>query len=190
MMALGAGLCVWLKMRKDATANSSNHCYWGALKSLLGMPREFEFKDLDKAINNFDKKMKLGKGGFDEVYRGMLPGENKQVVVKRFSRGGTFAPNDFLKELTIINRLRHKNLIPLVGEFFLPALFHFVSLVTTQFRSNLSKSLVLTNSYVVLVVKRNSPFKAWRKNATWTFLEGVGLRLEDDALLFWKAKFS
>ncbi|XP_074579808.1 putative L-type lectin-domain containing receptor kinase S.5 [Curcuma longa] len=118
VMVLLAGIWMGLKVRKrrarDAAASSSS-AVLVALKSLPGMPREFEFNDLDKATNNFDEKMKLGKGGFGEVYRGVLPGENKQVAVKRFSRGGAFASNDFLKELTIINRLRHKNLVPLVG---------------------------------------------------------------------------
>ncbi|KAG6510695.1 probable L-type lectin-domain containing receptor kinase S.5 [Zingiber officinale] len=119
VMVLVAGLWVGLKVRKrtarDATSSYSSAMVLVALKRLPGTPREFEFKDLDKATNNFDEKMKLGKGGFGEVYRGVLPGENKQVAVKRFSRGGTSAPDDFLKELTIINRLRHKNLVPLVG---------------------------------------------------------------------------
>ncbi|URE27462.1 lectin-like protein kinase [Musa troglodytarum] len=52
--------------------------------------------------------MKLGKGGFGEVYRGVLTGENKEVAVKKFSRGNS-GQDDFLKELTIINRLRHKH---------------------------------------------------------------------------------
>ncbi|KAG6514406.1 hypothetical protein ZIOFF_024761 [Zingiber officinale] len=113
VMVLVAGLWVGLKVRKR-TARDATSSYSSAMR-LPGTPREFEFKDLDKATNNFDEKMKLGKGGFGEVYRGVLPGENKQVAVKRFSRGGTSAPDDFLKELTIINRLRHKNLVPLVG---------------------------------------------------------------------------
>ncbi|KAG6514408.1 hypothetical protein ZIOFF_024763 [Zingiber officinale] len=120
VMALGAGLFVWLKMRKrmprDEAVSSSSALVLGAeLKSLPGMLREFEFEDLDKATNNFHENMKLGQGGFGVVYRGVLPEENKEVAVKRFSREGTSAPNDFLKELTIINRLRHKNLVPLVG---------------------------------------------------------------------------
>ncbi|OVA00714.1 Protein kinase domain [Macleaya cordata] len=88
----------------------------GALKSLPGTPREFRFKDLKKATNNFDEKLKLGQGGFGVVYKGVLPNENTQVAVKKFSRDNLKeGKDDFLAELTIINRLRHKHLVRLVG---------------------------------------------------------------------------
>ncbi|KAI8019155.1 putative L-type lectin-domain containing receptor kinase S.5 [Camellia lanceoleosa] len=87
----------------------------GALKSLPGTPREFEFKDLKKATNNFDEKNKLGQGGYGVVYKGLLQNEDLEVAVKRFSRGDLKDQDDFLAELMIINRLRHKHLVRLLG---------------------------------------------------------------------------
>ncbi|XP_022759220.1 probable L-type lectin-domain containing receptor kinase S.5 [Durio zibethinus] len=86
----------------------------GALKSLPGTPREFRFKDLKKATNNFDDKHKLGQGGFGVVYKGLLQKENLEIAVKKFSRD-IKGKDDFLAELTIINRLRHKHLVRLLG---------------------------------------------------------------------------
>ncbi|KAK9129131.1 hypothetical protein Sjap_009618 [Stephania japonica] len=88
----------------------------GALKNLPGTPREFPFKELKKATDNFDEKNKLGQGGFGVVYKGVLPQQNLQVAVKKFSRDSIKGKDDFLAELTIINRLRHKHLVPLLGQ--------------------------------------------------------------------------
>ncbi|KAH6808005.1 hypothetical protein C2S51_029113 [Perilla frutescens var. frutescens] len=87
----------------------------GALRSLPGTPREFEFKDLKKATNSFDERNKLGQGGFGEVFRGLLVKENLEIAVKRFSRESIKGQDDFLAELTIINRLRHRHLVKLLG---------------------------------------------------------------------------
>ncbi|CAL9763857.1 unnamed protein product [Musa acuminata subsp. burmannicoides] len=113
-VALVVGLVVGLYMRRRKVSDDPSMLVAGTLKSLPGTPREFEFRELRKATNNFDEKMKLGQGGFGVVYRGVLQGENKEVAVKMFSRG-SHGQDDFLKELTIINRLRHKHLVPLVG---------------------------------------------------------------------------
>ncbi|KAK1306057.1 putative L-type lectin-domain containing receptor kinase S.5 [Acorus calamus] len=87
----------------------------GKLRSLPGMPREFRFVELKRATNNFDGKNKLGEGGFGIVYKGVLEKEKVEVAVKKFSREKLKGKDDFLAELTIINRLRHKHLVRLVG---------------------------------------------------------------------------
>lgn len=83
------------------------------LRTLPGTTREFEYKLLRKATNNFDEKMELGKGGYGVVYKGVIPEENTEVAVKKFSRQNM--EDDFLAEVSIINRLRHKHLVRLNG---------------------------------------------------------------------------
>jgi hypothetical protein len=121
--ALALGLLVGLyirKKRKKVGADPSavpNGTF--NLMSIPGMPKEFDFKELRKGTGNFDERMKLGQGGYGVVYRATVPGESRQsmeVAVKQFSGGNTKGQEDFLAELSIINRLRHRNLVKLVGE--------------------------------------------------------------------------
>ncbi|KAI8548075.1 hypothetical protein RHMOL_Rhmol07G0244400 [Rhododendron molle] len=101
--------------KKRSFAQSRYTILLGELKRLPGTPREFQFKDLKKATNNLDEKNKLGQGGLGVVYRGHLQDENLEVAVKWFSRETIKAQDDFLAELTVINRLRHKHLVRLLG---------------------------------------------------------------------------
>ncbi|PHT49755.1 hypothetical protein CQW23_09502 [Capsicum baccatum] len=100
---------------KQKRGDRSQSNILGALKSLPGMPRDFEFKELKKATNNFDEKNKLGEGGYGVVYKGNLVDEKLEIAVKWFSRESIKGEDDFLAELTIINRLRHKHLVKLLG---------------------------------------------------------------------------
>ncbi|KAF9667113.1 hypothetical protein SADUNF_Sadunf16G0299200 [Salix dunnii] len=111
-LLIGVGSLVFYLHKKRAASDPK---LLRALQSLPGMPREFPFKDLKKATYNFDEKHKLGQGGFGVVYKGMLPKENIQVAVKKFSRDNIKGQDDFLSELTVINRLRHKHLVRLLG---------------------------------------------------------------------------
>lgn len=103
------------RKKKREGGSFSDSQILGTLKSLPGTPREFKFQELKKATNNFDEKYKLGQGGYGVVYRGTLPKEELQVAVKMFSRDKMKSTDDFLAELTIINRLRHKHLVKLQG---------------------------------------------------------------------------
>ncbi|KAK4384001.1 putative L-type lectin-domain containing receptor kinase S.5 [Sesamum angolense] len=106
------GLGYYCHRRRVALSNPN---LVGALKSLPGMPREFEFRALKKATNGFDERHKLGQGGYGVVYRGVLVKEDMEIAVKWFSRESIKGQDDFLAELTIINRLRHKHLVKLLG---------------------------------------------------------------------------
>lgn len=75
------------------------------------MPGAFQYKDLQKATNNFDEKELLGRGGCGEVFKGYIANEDLEVAVKVFLKG----QDDFFSELTIINQLRHRHLVPLLG---------------------------------------------------------------------------
>ncbi|RCV31824.1 hypothetical protein SEVIR_6G216200v4 [Setaria viridis] len=123
--AVLAYVCV-AKRRKAAHGggDDSSAITGTMIRSLAGGPREFEYREIRKATNNFDEKMKLGQGGYGVVYRGVVVGDHTcpggagsavEVAVKKFSRANTQGQNDFLAELSIINRLRHKHLVRLVG---------------------------------------------------------------------------
>lgn len=90
------------------------------LSNLPGMPRGFAYDKLKKATRNFDERLRLGKGGYGMVYKGVLPADEARpeamdVAVKRFIRDDGKDVTDFLQEVDIINRLRHKNIVPLIG---------------------------------------------------------------------------
>lgn len=93
------------------------------MQRLPGVPRQVEFADIRKATDNFHESTRLGQGGFGAVYRCRLPaakkggGEFMEVAVKKFTGSNNRGYEDFLAEVSIINRLRHKNIVPLVGKF-------------------------------------------------------------------------
>ncbi|KAI4325716.1 hypothetical protein MLD38_031090 [Melastoma candidum] len=114
-LLIGSFILVCRRRRKRA-AESGEARLAGTLKNLPGNPREFSFKDLKRATDDFNEKNKLGHGGFGVVYRGVLPEEERtEIAVKRFSRDDMKCKDDFLAELVIINQLRHKHLVRLYG---------------------------------------------------------------------------
>ncbi|XP_057788965.1 L-type lectin-domain containing receptor kinase S.4-like isoform X2 [Salvia miltiorrhiza] len=78
-------------------------------------PHRFSYKELKKATRGFRDKGLLGFGGFGRVYKGTLPNSNTQVAVKQISHGSKQGLQEFVTEVAIIGRLRHRNLVPLQG---------------------------------------------------------------------------
>lgn len=78
-------------------------------------PRKFSYNALAKATSNFAQHEKLGEGGFGEVYKGFLKELNFYVAVKRVSRDSSQGIKEYASEVRIISRLRHKNLVQLIG---------------------------------------------------------------------------
>lgn len=78
-------------------------------------PHRFSFKDLFRATDGFKEKNLLGVGGFGKVYKGMLPKSKLDVAVKRVSHESRQGMKEFIAEVVSIGRLRHRNLVPLLG---------------------------------------------------------------------------
>ncbi|CAM8921956.1 unnamed protein product [Rhodiola kirilowii] len=78
-------------------------------------PRRFTYADLCRATNNFSDDRKLGEGGFGGVYRGLLSDSDTEVAVKRISKGSKQGKKEYISEVKIISRMRHRNLVQLIG---------------------------------------------------------------------------
>ncbi|KAK9284552.1 hypothetical protein L1049_023727 [Liquidambar formosana] len=78
-------------------------------------PRRFSYDDLVLATSNFSNQRKLGEGGFGGVYRGYLYDLNLTVAVKKISRGSKQGKKEYITEVKVISRLRHRNLVQLIG---------------------------------------------------------------------------
>ncbi|XP_038695365.1 L-type lectin-domain containing receptor kinase IX.1-like [Tripterygium wilfordii] len=78
-------------------------------------PRRFSYKDLASATKNFSSERKLGEGGFGAVYKGYLNDLSIPVAVKKISRGSKQGKREYITEIRVISRLRHPNLVQLIG---------------------------------------------------------------------------
>ncbi|MQL82199.1 hypothetical protein Taro_014687 [Colocasia esculenta] len=78
-------------------------------------PKMFPYRELARATRNFAPDMKLGRGGFGEVYKGFLRELGSDVAIKRVARDSRQGKKEYLAEVNIISRLRHRNLVQLAG---------------------------------------------------------------------------
>ncbi|KAL2453368.1 putative serine/threonine-protein kinase [Abeliophyllum distichum] len=73
-----------------------------------------QLNELEEATNNFDPSKELGDGGFGTVYYGVLA-DGRVVAVKRLYENNFKRVEQFMNEVEILTRLRHKNLVTLYG---------------------------------------------------------------------------
>ncbi|CAL4983387.1 unnamed protein product [Urochloa decumbens] len=78
-------------------------------------PRRFTYRQLSKATRGFSDDWKLGEGGFGSVYRGFLRDQGLHVAIKRVSKTSKQGRREYVSEVAIISRLRHRNLVQLLG---------------------------------------------------------------------------
>ncbi|KVI02333.1 Concanavalin A-like lectin/glucanase superfamily [Cynara cardunculus var. scolymus] len=77
-------------------------------------PREFSYRELKIATHGFHSSLIIGNGSFGTVYKAFLLTSGTTVAVKRSLRSHE-AKTEFFSELSVIARLRHKNLVQLLG---------------------------------------------------------------------------
>ncbi|KAL3717138.1 hypothetical protein ACJRO7_008682 [Eucalyptus globulus] len=78
-------------------------------------PYRFKYKDLYVATKGFRDQELLGAGGFGRVYRGVLSTSKTEIAVKRVSHESRQGMKEFIAEIISIGRLRHRNIVTLLG---------------------------------------------------------------------------
>ncbi|KAL2335341.1 hypothetical protein Fmac_016554 [Flemingia macrophylla] len=114
LIVLGFGLVLWRRHKHkqqaffDVKERHHEEVYLGNLK-------RFQLRELQIATNNFNNKNILGKGGFGNVYKGILP-DGTLVAVKRLKDGNAMGGDiQFQTEVEMISLAVHRNLLKLYG---------------------------------------------------------------------------
>ncbi|CAN6284022.1 unnamed protein product [Urochloa humidicola] len=92
-----------LRMEKELTAP----CASGAMNS------EFSLMELEQATQVFCSSLNIGRGGFGSVYKGFL--RSTTVAIKILDTESLHAQSQFQQEVAILSRVRHPNLVTLIG---------------------------------------------------------------------------
>ncbi|KAG5231362.1 hypothetical protein OIU76_005798 [Salix suchowensis] len=93
------------ELRRNRTEASSTH-----------MPQffsEFSLSEIEEATHHFDPSLKIGEGGYGNIYKGILG--QTQVAVKMRRSNSMQGPAEFQQEVNVLSKIRHPNLITLVG---------------------------------------------------------------------------
>ncbi|CAL5062001.1 unnamed protein product [Urochloa decumbens] len=78
-------------------------------------PHRFCYKDLFHATKGFADRQLLGVGGFGSVYKGVLRKSGMEIAVKKVSHESRQGMREFVAEVVSMGRLRHRNLVQLLG---------------------------------------------------------------------------
>ncbi|XP_011626152.1 probable LRR receptor-like serine/threonine-protein kinase At1g67720 [Amborella trichopoda] len=72
----------------------------------------FTLTELEEATEQFSRK--IGQGSFGPVYYGKVK-DSKEVAVKILAATSTHGTQQFVNEVTLLSRIHHRNLVPLIG---------------------------------------------------------------------------
>lgn len=126
------GLLWHLKMRKQkpvensdwlpipVTAGGSSHSrltegtMQGSPLPNINLGLKISLIDIQLATKNFDAKQIIGRGGFGNVYKGVLK-DGVRVAVKRSEPGSGQGLPEFQTEIMVLSKIRHRHLVSLIG---------------------------------------------------------------------------
>ncbi|PON92089.1 GPCR kinase [Trema orientale] len=74
---------------------------------------EFSFSEIEESTNKFDQSLKIGEGGYGSIYKGLL--RHTLVAIKMLHAHSMQGPSEFQQEVDVLSKLRHPNLVTLIG---------------------------------------------------------------------------
>ncbi|XP_016505847.2 U-box domain-containing protein 32 [Nicotiana tabacum] len=93
------------QFRKLVEADTDEHC----IKNFFSI----SFSDIIEATQNFDPTSKIGEGKLGSVYKGII--HNVKVAIKMLPACGSLSDSDFQHKAESLSRVRHPNLVTLMG---------------------------------------------------------------------------
>ncbi|XP_071685744.1 U-box domain-containing protein 33-like isoform X1 [Rutidosis leptorrhynchoides] len=94
------------ELRENQTDDSLN-------SSVSHFYSEFSFSEVKDATCNFDPFLKIGEGGYGSIFRGFI--RHTEVAVKMLNSHSLQGPSEFQQEVNVLSKLRHPNLVTLIG---------------------------------------------------------------------------
>ncbi|KAF9606203.1 hypothetical protein IFM89_023658 [Coptis chinensis] len=95
-----------VKNRIQKSAKGKVNCTWSGFY-------RFSKAEIEHAMNFSRRKVSLGAGNAGHVYKGILPSGQVVVIKHIFRKNNT--PDSFTRELEALSRIRHPNLVSLLG---------------------------------------------------------------------------
>ncbi|KAE9605398.1 hypothetical protein Lal_00024550 [Lupinus albus] len=74
---------------------------------------EISFLEIEEATNNFNPALKIGEGGYGSIFKGIM--RHKEVAIKMLRPDSMQGPSEFQQEVDVLSKIRHPNLITLIG---------------------------------------------------------------------------
>ncbi|XP_059456546.1 U-box domain-containing protein 70-like [Corylus avellana] len=79
---------------------------------------EFSLSEIEEATHSFNESMKIGEGGYGNIYKGIL--HQTKVAIKKLHSQSIHShvaqgPSEFQMEVRVLSQLRHPNLVKLIG---------------------------------------------------------------------------
>ncbi|KAL3517169.1 hypothetical protein ACH5RR_024071 [Cinchona calisaya] len=91
------------KKQAEEASSASMSCFFS----------EYSFWEIEEATHNFDPALKIGEGCYGSIYKGLL--HHTQVAIKILHPHNLQGPSAFQQEVNILSKLRHPNLVTLIG---------------------------------------------------------------------------
>ncbi|KAK3447180.1 hypothetical protein EUGRSUZ_A02766 [Eucalyptus grandis] len=73
----------------------------------------FSFAEIVEATHNFDPSQRIGEGKYGTVYKGLL--RHLHVAIRMLPSFGSAGAVDFQRRVEVLSRVRHPNLVTLIG---------------------------------------------------------------------------